>query len=133
METKLKSAFSIAALTLCSGCLATTEGYKSLVGSWVDAPETELVDRWGVPDAVYTSGKAKFLKYGSQRNVYIPGTSPTYTSTVIGNTVFTNSYGGTSAQNITMTCITTFRIENSRVVGGTFEGNDCKAKLPPPA
>ncbi len=125
-----KFAFLSATLFFTAGCFPTTEGYQILVDSWTGASEQQLVASLGVPSSAYTAGSTKFLSYRTSRNVYIPGTAPSYTTNVIGNTAYTNSYGGTSAQNITMHCETTFAIEKGRVAGASFKGNDCTA-VPP--
>ena len=110
-----------------SGC-ATTAGYKKVVNSWVGHSELELIRSWGAPQQTYESGGSKFLVYNSSRNVYLPGTAPTYTTTVIGNTAYTNSSGGTSAQNLHFSCQTTFEVRNEKIISWRFRGNDCKAK-----
>jgi hypothetical protein len=123
----------IASASVLSGCLLpTAEGYRILVDSWQGASEQRLISTWGVPSATYTANGTKFIAYRSNRNVYIPGTAPSYTTNVIGNTAYTNSYGGTSAQNIAMSCETTFAIVRGEVAQATFRGNDCTA-LPPEA
>jgi hypothetical protein len=110
-----------------SACFPTAEGYQQLVSDWYGSPESELVGKWGVPQATYEADGTKFLTYRSTRNVYIPGTAPTLTTTMIGNTAYTNSYGGTSAQNISMRCETTFQVRRGKVTQATFRGNDCLA------
>jgi hypothetical protein len=120
--------FSIVALAIVlSGC-ATTDGYKQVVNSWVGSPEINLIRSWGPPQQSYQSGDSKFLVYHSARNVYLPGTPPTYSTTVIGNTAYTNSYGGTPAQNLNYRCQTTFEVRNGVIASWSFKGNDCMAK-----
>src|SRR5713226_7901331 len=106
--------FALSVVTLV-GC-ATTANYERILDSWVGNDEVQLVRQWGPPQQVYESGSRKFLTYSSSRNVYLPGTAPSYTSTVIGNTVYTNPVGRTPGQNIGLTCITTFELENNKVV-----------------
>lgn len=110
-----------------SGCVPTTEGYKQNVTSWMGSSEAQLVRGWGVPQQVFNSGGRKYFVYNSSRNVYLPGTSPTYTTTFIGNTAYTNSYGGSAPMNLNFQCKTTFEILNEKVVSWRFEGNDCTA------
>jgi hypothetical protein len=126
-KTVKKSLSFILLILFVSGC-ATTEGYKKIVTSWVGSTEINLIRSWGAPQHSYKSGDTKFIVYNSSRNVHIPGTTPTYTTTVIGNTAYTNTTGGTSAQNLQYSCETTFEIKNSKIVSWRFKGNDCKAK-----
>jgi hypothetical protein len=107
---------------------ATTAGYKKVVSSWVGHSEIELIRSWGAPQQAYESGRTKFLVYSSSRNVYLPGSAPTYTTTVIGNTAYTNASGGTPDQNLNFSCQTTFEVSNGEIVSWSFRGNDCKAK-----
>jgi len=100
------------------------------VGSYVGYPEETLIANWGTPDSTYSTGGKKFLTYNSQRSVYIPGYSPTYTTTYIGNSAYTNSYGGSSGYYVDASCKTTFVVQSSTVVDVSFTGNDCTA-LPP--
>lgn len=110
-----------------AGC-ATTANYEKILDSWVGASEIDLVRKWGTPQRVYETGGTKFLTYASSRNIYLPGTAPTYQTTYIGNTAYTNRIGGTPGQNIGMTCVTTFEVRNDRIVSWRWEGNDCKAR-----
>ncbi|WP_417249955.1 hypothetical protein [Celeribacter sp.] len=120
----------IVSLLSLAACMPTVEGYQALVDGWKGAPESQLVAQWGIPDSVYQTGGVKYLKYQSNRTVIIPGTAPTYTTTMIGNTAYTNSYGGSAPSAVAMSCETTFMLQNGKIVGTTFRGNDCKAMLP---
>ena len=117
----------IASLVILLGC-ATTANYEKMLNSWVGAPELDLVRRWGPPIQSYETSGRKFLVYSNSRNIFLPGTAPTYTTTVIGNTAYTNRVGGTPAQNIGLSCQTTFEIFQERVVSWRYEGNDCTAR-----
>jgi hypothetical protein len=110
-----------------SACFPTVEGYQQLVSGWYGSSESELVGQWGAPQSTYVADGTKFLTYRSSRNVYIAGTSPTYTTTMVGNTAYTNSYGGSSGQNIAMNCETTFQVRRGKITQATFRGNDCTA------
>lgn len=114
-------------ILLISGC-ATTEGYRKIIASWVGSTEIDLIRNWGAPQHSYQSEDSNFIVYNSFRSVYIPGTTPTYTTTVIGNTAYTNTTGGSPAQNLQYSCETTFEIKDKKVVSWSFRGNDCKAK-----
>ena len=122
---KLRFAFLVSLLVL-GGC-ATTENYEKMLGSWVGASELELVRRWGAPQRTFDSGGRKFLEYASDRNVFIPGVAPTYTTSMIGNTAYTKRVGGSASQNIAKSCQTTFELLNDRIQSWRYYGNDCKA------
>lgn len=108
------------------GC-ATTANYEAILNSWVGQREVDLVRKWGPPVQSYEAGESKFLVYSSQRNVYMPGVAPSYQTTYIGNTAYTNRVGGSPAYNIGMVCVTTFELKNDRIVSWQWRGNDCKA------
>lgn len=132
-------------MLLMAGC-ASTKGYEQTLQTWVGSSEASLVRKWGIPAHVYKSGGEKYLAYNSSRNVYIPGTSPTYhttyspgTATTTGygsstyNTTYsggsatTRAYGGSAPRNINYQCATTFEISNGRVSSWSYKGNNCKA------
>ena len=116
--------FSLSLALLVVGC-ATAENYKAALESWVGATESQLVSGWGVPDGVYNSGGYKYLAYKRSSTSYVSGTSPTYTTQIIGNTAYTTSVGGSSGYMITSDCKTTFTLKNGVVIGWRGEGNDC--------
>ena len=124
----LKAFFLVMVLTLW-GC-ATTANYEKMLTTWVGAPEIDLYRSWGSPDGQYEVSGSKFVTFTRGGNMIMPGTSPTYQTTFIGNTAFTNAYGGSPALNIQLTCRTVFEIRNERVVSWRWEGNNCKAKDP---
>lgn len=107
---------------------ATTAGYEKLLNSWVGAQEIDLVRSWGPPIQSYETGGRKFIVYSSSRNVYLPGTAPSYQTTYIGNRAYTNAVGGSPAMNTDKSCTTTFELDSSKVVSWSYKGNDCKAK-----
>ena len=117
----------IAILFALAGC-ATTANYEKILQSWVGETELNLIRKWGPPRQSYEAGASKFLVYSSSRNVYLPGTAPSYTTTVIGNTAYTNPVGGTPGQNIGLSCQTTFEISGERIVSWRWQGNDCTAR-----
>ena len=111
---------------LLSAC-ATTAGYEKILNSWVGADEVSLVRQWGPPMRSYEAGGIRFLTYAEVRNVYIPGTQPTYSTQIIGNTAYTTAYGGSPGYNIRRACQTTFEVVNGRVSRWQWKGNDCRA------
>ena len=122
-----KSIALIAILFALAGC-ATTANYEKILQSWVGDTELNLIRKWGPPRQSYEAGGSKFLVDSSSRNVYLPGTAPSYTTTVIGNTAYTNPVGGTPGQNIGLSCESTFEISGERIVSWRWQGNDCTAR-----
>lgn len=115
-------------LMLALGGCATTAKYEKVLNSWIGADELSLVRKWGPPQQTYESGGRKFLTYVSGRNVYVPGTAPSYTTTVIGNTVYTNPVGGSPGYSVQKQCNTTFEVENGKILSWRWQGNDCRSK-----
>ncbi|MGV1099143.1 hypothetical protein ACUUL3_06975 [Thiovibrio sp. JS02] len=110
-----------------SGC-ATTAGYEKLLSSWVGMQEIDLVRTWGAPMQTYELDGHKFIVYVSQREVYYPGTPPTYQTTVRGDTAYITGYGGSPARSIDRSCRTTFEIEGTKIISWSFQGDDCRAR-----
>lgn len=110
-----------------AGC-ATTEGYERILRSFVGQSEQTLVRSWGAPDGAYESSGTKFLTYRRRAQVMVPGVPPTYQTTYIGNTAYTQPVGGTSPFMVNKSCITTFEVVGGVVTSWRWEGNACKAK-----
>jgi hypothetical protein len=125
-----KTLGSILAGLALSGCIATTEGYSQMVNAWVGAPESSLIAQAGPPNRAYASGGLTYLTYESSRVAYMPPIAPTYQTTVIGNTAYTNAYGGSPGYSIPMSCQTTFVVQRQIIRSVSFKGNDCRA-VPP--
>lgn len=123
----MRKQIALAALLLTLAGCATTANYEKILNSWIGNTELDLIRKWGPPQQSHETGGRKFLVYTSSRNVYIPGTEPSYTTTVIGNTAYTNPVGGTPGENIGLSCQTTFEISGDRIVSWRWEGNDCTA------
>jgi hypothetical protein len=117
------------AIALLSGC-ATTANYEKSLNDYVGKPELELIQTWGPPASTYEYSGIRYLTYVRSGNMYLPGAAPTYQTTLIGNTAYTNAYGGTPAMNVALSCKTTFEIRNQRIVTWRWEGNNCKATAP---
>jgi hypothetical protein len=127
MDKAMKKLLIIFLGIVIVGC-ATTANYEKILSSWVGANELDLVRAWGAPDNQYETSGTKFLTYQKSENIYMPGTAPTYTTTMIGNTPHTTAVGGTRPYNIQTSCKTTFEINNGKVVNWRWEGNGCKAQ-----
>jgi len=115
---------------LLAGCLATEQKYVQVLDTWKGESEQELVASWGVPDSVYqsSSSKPKYLTYNYRKTGYVPGISPTYQTSIIGNTAYTTAYGGSSGYSYNNNCKTTFTIVGSTITSWRYEGNACRSK-----
>ncbi|MNO20213.1 hypothetical protein D3C76_99620 [compost metagenome] len=109
-----------------SGC-ATEAKYEQILQSWVGSSELELIQKWGPPQQAYETGGHRFLVYSSSGNMYLPGTAPTYQTTYVGNTAYTNSYGGSPGMNVQLSCVTTFEVANELITNWNWRGNNCTA------
>ncbi|VVN81608.1 hypothetical protein PS712_01141 [Pseudomonas fluorescens] len=121
------SRLSIVILTLMLSACATTAKYEKILDTWVGEDELNLVRKWGPPQQSYETSGHRFLVYSNDRNVFVPGQAPTYQTSVIGNTAYTNSYGGSPAMNVNLSCTTTFEIADGKITTWSYRGNDCKA------
>lgn len=114
-------------LLLAAGCV-TTAGFEEMADSYLGESEDGLVARFGPPTSVYVSPEgARFLTYARSRVVTIPGQTPTYQTTIIGGTAYTNPIGGSSPLAVTQSCELTFVLVGGVVSDWRAEGNNCKA------
>lgn len=111
---------------LLAGC-ATEGKYGQILDTWMGSTESQLISKWGIPSSVYESGGVKYLTYSNSSSGYVPGTAPSYQSTVIGNTVYTNRIGGTPGFVVNSWCDTTFTTRDGVIVHWSWKGNACKA------
>ena len=119
---------SIAFSVFLTGC-ATTAGYEKILNTWLGETEDHLIQKWGVPNAVYDNGNKRYLVYIYQNAVYLPGTAPTYYSSYdsITRTVTTTPVGGYSGKTINFYCKTTYTIDNGVITYWQWQGNGCTA------
>lgn len=111
-------------LALAASCVTPQQRQENLT-AWLGHTEERLVSTWGVPSAVYSTENAKFLTYSKSYTQSVAGIPATYRTTVIGNTAYTTSSGGTAGYSVDQTCKTTFEIRNGRVWRATFTGSGC--------
>ncbi len=115
-------------LTACNKSQNTTEGYRQIVDTWVGENELNLIRKWGAPTKTYVVDDRKFIVYHRSRTVHQEGFSPTIYTTIIDDTLVTNSFGGSDSRDLAYSCITTFELFNKKIVSWKFSGNDCTAK-----
>lgn len=102
---QMKFLFILFLTLILSACAtATPDKYRAKLQNFIDKPESELIEKLGVPSKTYESGGNKYLTYASSRYILLD-----------------RDFG------ITMTCTTTFTITNDIVKKYSFEGNDCKS------
>jgi len=95
--------------TLIVSC-ATTAGYEKVLNSWVGKQEVDLVRSWGEPIQSYEDGGHKFIVFSSERVKVVPTSGPPLWLVNV----------------VKLSCTTTFKLDGSKVVSWTYEGNDCK-------
>lgn len=109
MSRMLHVVAAVALAGLLSAC-ATEAKYKANLATWVGQPEGNLIAAWGPPNGVYESGGAKYLTYVNASSMVLPGVAPTYQTSFVGNTAYTQAYGGSSPTAVDLVCKTTFTI-----------------------
>lgn len=110
-----------------AGC-ATEAGYQRVLNSWMGSSDVSLIQAWGPPQQSYETSGHTFLVYTTNGNAYFPGTQPTYQTTFVGNTAYTNSYGGSPGFNVSYSCSTTFEVVQGQIVNWRYKGNNCVAE-----
>ena len=118
----MKKLFLVLILTGC----ATISGYDGMIKSYHGATEAELVRVWGAPTQIHQVEGKRFLTYFSSSISSSPTIAPTYSTSIVGNTVQSIPFGGSPGRIRSRSCRTTFEIEKNRVVYSTFEGNNCR-------
>lgn len=123
----MKHFLTFGAALLLTGC-ATSAKYEAALDTWVGSTELELVKAWGPPMHSYETSGSKFLAYSSQRSAYMPGTSPSFTTSYVGGNAYTTTAGGTRGFNIPLSCKTTFELIEGKVSSWSYEGNACTSR-----
>ena len=94
-------------------------------GLMVGQSESRLLAQWGPPTSFFESGGVRYLTYSKSSSMVIPGTPPTYHTTVYGNTAYTTPIGGTSDDIVNFSCTTTFTIQDGMIRTYRWQGNNC--------
>lgn len=111
-------------IAMLAGC-ATEAKYNDKLNTWLGQDELKLIKRWGPPQRSYETHGTKFLTYVFSSNMAVPGTPTTYTTNVYGSTAFTTANPGLAAQNVDLSCETTFEIKESKISDWSWRGNNC--------
>ena len=117
------------AFLVLSGC-ATTQNYEKMLSSWVGQPVSAVVAQWGPPDSEFVNEGTRYLTWYKSGQIYMPPSSPTYTTSFVGNTAYTTTVGGMPGYNLWFSCKTTFIVQDGHVTKWRWEGNDCLARDP---
>lgn len=105
---------------------ASEQGFHEMADSWVGATESELVSQLGPPDSLYVSPDGdRILTYSKEGSVTLPGSAPSYQSTIYGNTVYSTPVGGAPPSTIQLSCELSFVLKNDRVISWSSRGNSC--------
>jgi len=121
-----KILLTLLVLILSSCAAMNKEAYEKKLKTWVGKSETHLVSQWGVPGSVYELNGNKFLTWTQSSSTTMPGTQPTYKTTMIYGTAHTTAIGGSSPYTINFHCKTTMTIRNNVVQAWRWEGNSCR-------
>ena len=124
----MRQLINIVSLCVLLAACATEAKYQEVLKTWMGLNEVELVNQWGPPDRVYELEGNRYITYVRGGTAYLPGTSPSYQTRVIGNTAYTNPVGGVPPMIINTSCVTTFTVQNGKITHWRYEGNACKAR-----
>lgn len=121
-------------VTLISSC-TSTKNYESILNTWINDTEQNLVSRWGPPQGFYISPEGdRILTYHRNGTIELPGyegPSTTYLSgTNYGGSFHgtATTYGNSSAPTtIYLSCQTNFTVKNGRITTWSYQGNNCRA------
>ena len=124
----MKRFITVVSLYAFLAACATEAKYQETLNTWLGSSEVALVQSWGPPDRVYELDGNRYVTYARGGTTYLPGVAPSYQTTVIGNTAYTNAVGGMAPMVINQSCVTTFTVKNREIVDWRYEGNACKSK-----
>ena len=116
-------------LFVLNACVDMNTEYAKMLDTWIGAPEIALIRTWGTPIRTYEMSNITYITFRDSSIFSTPGTSPSYSTTFVGNSAYTTSYGGISPSVVQLQCETTFGVRNGIVVDYTFQGNHCVAPL----
>ncbi len=112
------------ALVLLCGC-QTREDFEAKLNSWVGEPESALVASWGPPVRFFETGGDRYLTYSESRTAYYPGFPPSYSTTTLGSTTYSEPVGGIPPSVVNLSCEITFTSREGRIYTWRWKGNNC--------
>ncbi|MDC3409927.1 hypothetical protein OAY88_01180 [Alphaproteobacteria bacterium] len=121
----MKLLFTILLTLFLTGCFTTQKEFEDKLSSWIGYTEEDLVASWGIPQRVYELKGKRYLTWVNTGQMTLPGTQPTYQTSIIGGYATTTAIGGTAPMNIMLNCERTFVIENGRIQTWSWKGNNC--------
>jgi hypothetical protein len=98
-----------------AGC-ATEEKYVAQTQAWMGRPEKELLATWGAPNRAYETAGTRYLTYARLSLITTGGYYDRW-----------DSWYGSPARTMSLSCETTFVVANGIVQSVSHRGNDCRA------
>jgi hypothetical protein len=114
-----KTLFALIVSTLFAGC-ATTGNFEKRMEAKKGLSKEQLIDEMGIPAKEYKSESFEILEYYQSDTITLPRNS---VSTVSGNTVYTNTTGGSYGVD----CKLEFKLINGFVTNYRYTGALCKS------
>lgn len=109
-------------LTSC----ASEQGFREIADSWIGASESDLVSEMGPPSNVYLAPNGdRILTYSRQGSMVLPGTAPSYQSTIYGSSIYSRPIGGTPPATVNLSCELSFIIRDDRIKNWSSRGTSC--------
>ncbi|WP_297366795.1 hypothetical protein [Acidocella sp.] len=125
----MKKILPLLMLLSVAGC-ARGPGYRAQMTAFVGAPETRLVQDLGVPDKQISLNGYEYLAYVRARGQLVPGGGMAFYQPWGGP--YWGGYGGPvlvepmPQDMMVWRCEATFAVQNGKVLGVTFRGDDCQ-------
>ena len=116
----------IALITVLGGC-ATRAGYERMCRSYLNQPAINLMYNFGTPIRTYTINGVTAMDFYSESTDFVPNYG---TNTIAVQDSHYRNIGYLQQQNTgghyeTISCLTTFYINNGYVINYKFSGNGC--------
>ncbi len=120
-------AFLCLGLTACGATVtkpvATEDGYRMYLDTWLGYSAAELVGHFGHPQYERVSGDKRYFMYAKSRLVAVDVENQAARMPQIAYAK--SLFGKRASGTIQKSCYTTFLIEDNTVTGWRFDGNDC--------
>lgn len=110
-----------------AGC-GSTEKFDANLNSFIGKSENALLMAWGPPQASGVGDDGvKFMRWSQARNVTVPGTAPSYSTTCFGLNCTSTPIGGTPDMTVNLNCSVIFAVHEGIVRAWRRSGNNCVA------